>query len=405
MDRPVIVLRRPPGAILMPQTLRVLIDSRMLIGRFSGVARMVTNLVDQLAILPNLRIIALCGNEVYPQWGGRRDLDVLLTDFTRSHRAPARRFWWEATKLPHWIEQSGADVYHATWNSGVPRKCPVPAILTIHDLIPWSEPARNTSSRFSRRCYRHSVRSSLRNAERIITVSGFTAHEVVRRLRSDPARIRIIHNGVQAPLNGRPHAAKPAPPFLLYVGGHEPRKNVQAVFRGLKRYWASCDTSMELHLTGSVAQLDPTAREVYEQLANKGRIKFLGSPTDDQLAAEYAEATALLLLSRAEGFGLPVLEAMGHGCPVVAARCGALPEIIGNAGILVDPDNPLEVGDAIEQLRKSREEHVARGFERAAAFSWQRVAQSYLYEYKLAAQSRQVPLETSTHRTARPALV
>ncbi len=374
----------------MAHRLRVLVDARMLLGRFSGVARLVTRLIDQLSVMPDVQVVALCGNEPYKPWADRADVEVMISDFTRRDRSPIRRLWWESQRLHHWISRSGADVFHATWNSGVPRRCGMASVLTIHDLIGWDETTNGLISRVSRACLRQSLKSSAQRADRIITVSGFTADQVTRKLCLDPKRMRVIHNGVDA--------AKPVPhslltaacPYLLYVGGHEPRKNLEAVFGALNRYWSKVDSSMELHLTGSADQLSPAARDAYQRLQHDGRIQFLGSPNDDQLAREYAGAAALIMLSRAEGFGLPVVEAMACGCPVIAARMGALPEIVSDAGILVDPDNADAVCDSILQVARPphRRILISRGLERAAQFSWQQTAEAYLHEYRLAAMSR-----------------
>jgi glycosyltransferase involved in cell wall biosynthesis len=367
--------------------LRVLIDGRMLIGRFSGVARMVTRLVENLVCLPGIHVIVLCGDEAYQPWVGRIDIEMLVSDFSRADRSAVRRVLWEGIRLRHWIAESRADLFHATWNTGIPFRCPVPSVLTIHDVIPWDEPCPGLSARVARASYRYSVRSSIARARRLTAVSGFTGVEVARRVGIDPARIRVIYNGVDEPKPVAESDSNGQQPYVLYVGGHEPRKNLASVFRALARYWSDYDPAMQLHLTGAVDQLGPAAKAAYEQLASKDLIKFLGSPSDDELARQYRGAKALLLLSRAEGFGLPVIEAMNNGCPVIASRGGCLSEIVANAGILVDPDDLKHIAHCIYELTSSPQKTktmIDKGRLRAAGFSWQRTAESYLCEYQLA---------------------
>ncbi len=374
----------------MAGNLSVLIDARMMIGRFSGVARMVTRLVENLTTMPNVRVIALCGSEPYGPWASRSDIELIVSDFSRRDRSPARRLLWEATKLRTWIVRSGADIFHATWNTGVPFRSHVPTILTVHDVIPWDEPVRGLSSRVERSCYRYSFGVSVRRTQRVVAVSGFSADQIARKACIDPSRMRVIYNGVEVPRTVVDAAPRAERRYLLYVGGCEPRKNLEGVFIALERYWLKYDSEMELHLTGSANQLSNVASQAYELLGNDSRIHFLGSPSDEELAREYSNATALLMLSRAEGFGLPVIEAMAHGCPVIAARCGALPEIVGDAGILIDPGDVELIAGSIHKIARSpglASEFIALGRQRAENFTWKRAAEAYLREYQIAASN------------------
>lgn len=364
--------------------LRVLLDARMLIGRFSGVARVVTQLVDHLARDPGLRVITLCGNEPYASWSGRRDLEVIGTSFSREDRAADRRLRWERTHLLRFIHQTRADLYHATWNSGVPSGCKIPSILTIHDLIPWTQRGQGWRGRRESRCYRRAIRSSSRRATFVTTVSEFVRQQVLETLQLPNAKVISVPNGVD--LAPPPtHAVPTCPPFVLYVGGHEPRKNVAGVFEAMRQYWDRHGFGLGLRLTGTIESITGDAAAALNKLPAEAPVEFLGHPTDEQLAREYSSATALLLLSRAEGFGLPVLEAMAHGCPVIAANRASLPEVVGDAGLLVGPDAPEETVAAIRELVTNvtrRSECSRRGLERAKAFSWSATAVSFSELYR-----------------------
>jgi alpha-1,3-rhamnosyl/mannosyltransferase len=198
----------------------------------------------------------------------------------------------------------------------------------------------------------------------------------------------VIYNEVEEE-QLRLAAARPERPYLLYVGGFEPRKNLEGVFAAVSRYQLEYDPAMELHLTGTADQLSHAARINYEELCQHGRIQFLGSPCDEVLAREYACATALLMLSRAEGFGLPVIEAMVHGCPVIAARCGALPEIVGDAGILVAPDDIERIVGSIHNVahQPGLPANSSPKGGGAKHFTWKRAAEAYLREYQSAASN------------------
>ncbi len=373
MERADPVLRRSETQAVTHRRFRVLIDARMLVGRFAGVGRVVTRLVDELAARDELRIVALCGSEPYRPWIDRRDIEVISSSFGRGDRTAGQRLLWEEAKLPGIIRRAGVDLLHATWNTGIPARCPVPAILTIHDLIPWHNPKDHFATAIQRACYRSAVRASARRAARVTTVSEYVRRDVLSRLRLDPARVVAIPNGVDRPPAPLPQCDAAARPYVLYVGGHERRKNVAAIFKAMQCYWERFDSSLELRLTGSVASLSSDAAEALRRLPDHAPLRFLGTPADDELAGHYASARALLLLSHDEGFGLPALEAMAHGCPVIAAANAALPEVVGDAGILVNPNDAQAVSAAIRRLITStndREELVRRGMARARAFGW-----------------------------------
>lgn len=361
----------------MHRPFRVMVDARMLVGRFSGVARFVTRLIDELSKLEDLEIVALCGCEVFTPWADRGDIEVVTSSFGRRDRTAVRRLWWEERNLRGLIRRARVDLFHATWNTGVPGFCPVPAVLTIHDLIPWSDPKAHFTTVFQRWSYRRAMRRSVRRASSITTVSDYVRRQVVTALNVEPWKVATVCNGVDMPSPDSARASPSSTPYALYVGGHEPRKNVAGVLRAMQRYRERFGDGLELRLTGHPASLSADATDVYRRLRDKPRVRFLGDIDDAELARHYSHARVLLMLSHDEGFGLPVLEAMAHGCPVVAASNASLPEVVGDAGLLVDADNPNAVCEAVRLLAEPsdrREEFIKRGRSRARAFGWDATA-------------------------------
>jgi alpha-1,3-rhamnosyl/mannosyltransferase len=361
-----------------------MIDARMLIGRFSGVSRVVTRLVDELARHEEIEVVALCGDGVYGPWEGRTDIEIVRSSFGRGDRRIPRRVLWEETRLPGVVPAAGVDLFHATWNFGVPARCPVPSVLTIHDLIPWHREGRSGSALLHRTCYRYAVRSSARRATRLTTVSDYVRQEVINTLRVSPDRVAVVPNGVDIPTTGRCRGTVETKTYALYVGGHEPRKNVAGVFKAMQCYWRQYDPTLELRLTGREGSLSRDAATTYQRLPPNAPIRFLGDISDAELEEHYSSARVLLLLSHEEGFGLPALEAMAHGCPVVAADRASLPEVVGDAGLLVDPDRPEAVAAAVRSLITDparRTDLVRRGECRARMFGWNVTASRFLAVY------------------------
>ena len=177
--------------------LRILIDTRMLLGSFSGVARVVTGLIHELTLLDNVQVIALCGNESYEPFEKNKNIEVVTTSFSREMRTAARRVWWEESQLPGILREVQPHVYHATWNTGIPKRCSVPAILTIHDLIPSQNPRIHFYTRTQQWAYEYSLSASAKRASAITTVSNYSRKEVLDYLHIDPQRVFTVWNGVE----------------------------------------------------------------------------------------------------------------------------------------------------------------------------------------------------------------
>lgn len=377
----------------MARPLRIMMDARMLIGRFSGVARVVTRLAEELTSDGKMEIVALCGDTGYEPWSKRSDIEVIRSSFTRRDRAFPRRLRWEAVNLRKLIASAGVDLFHATWNFGIPRRCPVPSILTIHDLIPWSFDKSQGRPLSHALCFRRAVRSSARRSDRMTTVSETVRQQVIAKLGVRAASVMTVPNGVDLPDAELPSVSDDASRFALYVGGHEPRKNVAGVLRAMRAYWMRYEPALELRLTGHARSLSPDAAAVLSDLPTDAPIRFLGDVSDAELAHHYSTARLLLLLSHEEGFGLPVLEAMAHGCPVVAANRTSLPEVVGDAGLLVDAGDADAVADTMHGLVGEDApfaEFASRGRARARDFGWNLVADRMrtVYESALATAGR-----------------
>jgi glycosyltransferase involved in cell wall biosynthesis len=242
------------------------------------------------------------------------------------------------------------------------------------------------------------TRLAVRSADRIIAVSGATRDDLARVLRVPSERMVVIHEAVAPEFAVPPPPAARAavarrygirPPYCLFVGNLEPRKNlarlVEAFARVRRRAKAGDDGGPQLVLAGTRGWLSGGIFRAVEAHDMAGTIRFTGYVPPADLPALYAGATCFVFPSLYEGFGLPVLEAMAVGTPVVASRVGAIPEVAGDAALLVDAQRPEEIADAIETVLADgglRAELAARGRARAACFTWERVARQTLAVYE-----------------------
>ncbi|MBI2462254.1 MAG: glycosyltransferase family 4 protein [Candidatus Rokubacteria bacterium] len=295
----------------------------------------------------------------------------------------------ELLALPLQMARHRLSLFHAP-HYVLPPLRPCPAVVTIHDLIHLRFPDQLPSPLaplYARVMFRIAVRS----ARRIIAVSEATARDLAERLGASPGKVRVIPNGVDGRF--RP-AADPAAldaalarlglerPYLLFVGNPKPHKNLPRLLDA----FAGLDPKLgRLVLAGTPERARPG---VEREVGGRGlgeRVRVLGVIAEETMPVLYQGAELLVLPSLWEGFGLPALEAMATGTPVVATDRGGLPEVVGEAGLLVDPTNVDALRAALYNLLVDlslRDELRARGLARARTFSWRRVAEATAAVYR-----------------------
>ncbi|CAN5171300.1 N/A [soil metagenome] len=243
------------------------------------------------------------------------------------------------------------DILHCTTFRG-PSRSRVPVVLTVHDLALLRFPEAFPS--WHRLYGKTGLRSTLRAADAVVAVSELTKEETVSLAGVPPERIRVVPNGVDAVFTSVGPSAEGD--YVLTVATLEPRKNLARAVE------ASRLAGVELRAVGA---------------RGWGGVEvpgWFGEVPDDELAALYRGARCVLYPSLYEGFGLPVLEAMACGTPVVTSRGTAMEEIAGGAAVLIDPLDSEALADGIAEAEKRREELVPRGIERAREFTWARAA-------------------------------
>ena len=218
-------------------------------------------------------------------------------------------------------------------------------------------------------------RAAVNRADHVICISENTRRDLVRLYGIDPARTSVVHLGYS--LTAEANAAKVESgerrPSLLFVGNRRGYKN----FRTLLQAYGSSPILREFELIAFGGRpLLPDEQKEIRRLGITDRVRF-ESGSDRELAARYRAATAFIFPSKYEGFGISPLEAMSHGCPVVCSNAGAIPEVVGDAGVYFDPNSPEELRTALERVVTTEALQAdlrARGYTRIAAFSWDKCA-------------------------------
>ena len=284
------------------------------------------------------------------------------------------------------------DVYHAVQLS-LPLVARCRTVITIHDLAPLRWPAEYLRLPHAR--IGHAWAYALaRRADAVIAVSEATKRDVIERLRVPEGRVTVIPEAVDMSFAPPPRADAEravrarfgvAPPYVLYVGQFDPRKNMDGLVSAFARA-AERHRDLRLVVAGQLGKLAPFLHEALARgRAPRDRVVLAGFVTDPELAALYAASECLLHPALLEGFGLTPLESLAAGTPVVGFRAGAVEEVVGDAGVLTDPDRDGALGDALLGYLDDaalRERLRARATARAALFSWDRAARDTLAVYR-----------------------
>lgn len=379
--------------------MKVVLDARWILPCPSGIGVYTRELVRRLpALAPELEFTALFRSEAL-RAQTLAGLDPERFPNLRSVRLPYGPFSPAGqARLPLWLRRFRADLFHSP-NYMLPfaafprdRAGRLRAVTTVHDVIPFVLPDHAPRSRKARlwplfvRC----VRESLARSDAVLTVSETSRRDLVTALRLAPARagrVRVVLNGVDetfAPAadGGRPGAGART---VLYVGRMDPYKNLPLLMRAFAQLRKAVDFPVGLRVAGPEDPRYPEARRAAGALGISDAVHFEGFVSGPRLRELYRTSALLVNPSRYEGFGLPIMEAMRSGLPVVCADGGAQREVAGDAALVVPCNDAPALAEAMRRIlcepdlaRRLR----ARGLERAEPFTWDKTARATLAVYR-----------------------
>jgi alpha-1,3-rhamnosyl/mannosyltransferase len=360
------------------------LDARTASRHFPGIGRYVANLSRALAPLlrPDERLTVLedPAHHVVTEPGVAR-VQVSASPFSAAQQ----------TQIPRLLDSLDADLYHSAYLL-MPYRPGVPTVLTVYDLIPLLLPAQ--SSTRAKLFFRSAMRLALRAAQRVIVISESTRTDLLAHFPVSPDRITAIPlaadpafqpQSATAIAEVRKRYGLPLG-YTLYVGSNKPHKNLAGLVDAWAQVTAAPTTAAQtLAVAGAwERQYDPV-RERAAGTSAEGRIRWLGPVAEADLPALYGGARLFVFPSLYEGFGLPVLEAMACGTPVICSESSSLPEVAGNAARRVDTRRPAVLADAIQAVLTNpalQDEMRAKGLAQAASFSWGQAARRTLEVYR-----------------------
>jgi glycosyltransferase involved in cell wall biosynthesis len=284
--------------------------------------------------------------------------------------------------IPRLLRAAGADVYH-TPHAGLPLATACPSVVTIHDCVnltfPQYAPGRVSQFRAKLKMWSAAHRSA-----RILTVSEASKRDILRFFSVGERKVAVIPNAIDERY-GNPPAAEDIRrvrerfqlfgEFVLYAGNIRPHKNLDRLIDAFHQLRDSPRFEhVRLLIIGDEISKYPTLRRAVHRHKLHKHVRFFGFVPDSTLAVLYRLATVFVFPSLYEGFGLPPLEAMASGTPVVTSNVSSLPEVVGDAALLIDPYDASAIADGLRQALTDadlRARLVARGLERARSYSWE----------------------------------
>lgn len=300
--------------------------------------------------------------------------------------------------LTYELRRRPVDVLHVQYTA--PPFCPAPVVVTIHDLA--FEHLPETFTRRGSLQLKLTVRRTARRAARIATVSEYSRQDLLRTYRLAPEKVVTTYNGIEPHFTAQPRAADEAAQvrrrfgiareFLLAVGSLQPRKNLERLIRTYARLRREQPGfAPQLVIVGRKLWL---AESIFAEVSRQpwaSDVILTGYVSDDDLPALYRTASAFVYPSLFEGFGLPPLEAMACGTPVITSNISSLPEVAGSAALLIDPLNEQELAAALQRILNDqplRARLRAEGVRQAAKFTWRDAAEKTLQLYRESYEAR-----------------
>jgi len=355
--------------------LRIAIDARKL--RDYGIGTYVRNLLRHLARIDRSTEYVLFTQPPDVELGTE------LGENFRTVVEPARAYSLrEQLNIPLDLRREGIDLFHAP-HYVLPALTPCKSIVTIHDCIHLRFP-QYLPNAFAYAYARSSLWVATHRADRVLTVSEASKRDILRYFRVPVSRIDVIYNAIDERLEQAPSEEDIGrvreryqlyDPFVLYAGNIKPHKNLERLIEAFHILRKSGFETVKLLIIGDeISKYASLRRAVHRHKLHK-HVRFFGFVPDKTLAALYRLASVFVFPSLYEGFGLPPLEAMASGTPVVTSNVSSLPEVVGDAALLIDPYDPNAIADAIRRVLTEpalAEDLRQRGLARVKDFSWER---------------------------------
>lgn len=359
----------------------IAIDASRAINETAGIGRLTKALVEHLLEAGKGYQFIL----IFTYWRADQEKEKMIKSFQRENviirtaKIPGslkETLWRKKSKLYNRLYQ-GADVILAPSFLEYKKGLSIPQVTMIHDMTTFLFPGQRGEA-VSRRLS-HQAEMAIRESAKIITISKSTKKDIIRLTRTPADKISVVYPGVTKweNRNGKCEMGN-AKGHIFFVGTIEPRKNLRGLLTAYGLLTMEMRKKYPLVIAGANGWNND---EELKAMDNIQGVKWLGFVGDDIIAKLYQEAAVFVYPSLYEGFGLPILEAMQMGTPVITSDRSAMPEAAGSAGVLINPDKPESIAEGIRSVlggKISRTQLVKAGIAQAKKFSWEKAAQEVL---------------------------
>ncbi len=373
---------------LQIQLMRIGIDARIFGSQYTGIGRYVQELVEHLAqIAPQHEFVLFMNAPQFQEYEAPKNVQKVLVNAHHYSLKEQWSFFWK-------LRKAKLDLMHFT-HFNAPILYKKPSVVTIHDLTLSFYPGKKMNSWLHRRAYHFTLSNAVSHAKKVIAVSENTKLDLIKVLGTAQEKITVIYEGVGenfTPREDREGLAELVKKYgitkdyLLYTGVWRSHKNLINLIRAFAILKQDESFDLQLVITGKEDPYYPEVRRTVKELGLEYSVIFPGMVPEDELTALYQGAFTYVFPSLYEGFGLPPLEAMRCGTPVVASKASCIPEICGeNNALFFDPYDPEDMANAIRRvwldgdLRKDLRE---RGLRHSRKFSWKSMAEESLALYE-----------------------
>lgn len=342
-------------------------------------------------LLKNLQLVD-SANEYHFFWPGD-DYNFLQSGpmIKIEEIGPKKDLFWEEVHIPTRLSEKGVEIYHIPQNGiGMPRRKESKFVVTIHDLIPYTLP--ETVGQGYLRIFFNEIPKILENADMVITVSEYSKQDIMRFFNLPAEKIVVTHLAPEDFYRQLPKTdLKPffkkyhlEPGYILYVGGFSQRKNIRAIVKALARIKDQLPEKVKLVIAGSAGRSSKELARLIAKMQLEEDVIMPGFIPVEEMVYLYNGAKLFVYPSYYEGFGLPPLEAMACGVPVITSNVTSIPEVVGDGAELVDPDDDLRLAEKMFELLSNKNAWLnlqQKGFQRVACFDWRKTAAQTLQAY------------------------
>ncbi len=298
-------------------------------------------------------------------------------------RHPLLWYWWFEQAVPQALKKTNAKFFLSP-DGFLSLNTNVKTLLVIHDIAFEHYPGHNSWAH--QKYLQHYSPLYAKRAERIATVSEFSKQDIIKTYQIDAAKIDVVHNGARDVY--KPHSEEAiaaarkkfnvGEKYFIYSGAVQPRKNIANLFRAFEIFKKKNKSNVQLLIAGRKAWKFEEALHVYNSMESKNDVVFTGHLSSEDLACLLSGALALTYVSLFEGFGIPIIEAFNCETPVITSNTSSMPEVAGDAALLINPDSVSEIAVALDKLafnEQLRNDLSVKGNRQKQLFSWDKTAE------------------------------